>query len=216
MEKIMLNINQAVPAVIFEKSEIKRKLNILFKQENETIKKRYEEIKNSFEQKEIRKIKFSTIRDLFKGYFLKKVLNEAIFILLEIESKDSLSKSILYCLTYESLMESIYGEEMINAFKKAIKTLPDPATFIRGQAIVLLKKRFSKFNPYSRKLKKENYCSECDCYCRCDGNCEGDTNKCTSPKAKNCNHHCDCWIGPLAEKIRKEEGNRVIATGSNN
>ena len=216
MEKILLNINETVPATIFEDRDIKRVITNLFKVKNETIKKRYNVIKNSFEQKEIRNIKFTTIRDLFKGYFINKVINEAIINLFDENAKCTLKKSILCCLTLESLYESIYGDEMISAFRKAIETLPGAATFIRGQAIVLLKNNFSGYNPYSRKLKKANYCPECGCYCRCDANCEGDIKKCTSQHAKNCNHHCDCWILPFSEKRRMEEGDRVISTGKNN
>ena len=57
------------------------------------------------------------------------------------------------------------------------------------------------------RTKKKNHCVDCGCSCTCDGGCHGDTKKCTSKKAlkKGCNHHCDCYIGPMVKNFPKKE-----------
>ena len=64
-----------------------------------------------------------------------------------------------------------------------------------------------KENLFTVSDMQQNYCGECDCSCTCDGGCNGDTKKCTSKKAlkKGCNHHCDCYIGPMVENFPKRE-----------
>ncbi|MCI9063101.1 MAG: hypothetical protein HFJ17_00600 [Clostridia bacterium] len=65
---------------------------------------------------------------------------------------------------------------------------------------------FLKFFRKSRKFKGKyvNHCPECGCSCTCNRECNGNHKMCTS-SMKECNHHCGCYIAPLAKKIRSDE-----------
>ncbi|MBE5821040.1 MAG: hypothetical protein E7311_00435 [Clostridiales bacterium] len=210
MKKIKININQDVSLKIFEKKGIEDHKDFLFNVLNDKISERFSFMKDCFKEKEIREIKYEDYLMCFKCYFLKKVANEATHNIFEDTTNDSIRNAVFKALTYESLEESIYGYDSVKAFERCIKMIPDPVSFMKGYVIMKLRTEFlnGSFNPFSRKLKQKNKCKDCGCECRCDGMCEGDTNKCTSPHSKDCNHHCNCWAGPLAEKTEK----RVIET----
>lgn len=61
-------------------------------------------------------------------------------------------------------------------------------------------------------MEQKNYCGGCGCECKCNGDCGGDTKKCTSKIAleKGCTHHCECYVGPMVAKW-EEKGS--IQTG---
>ena len=67
--------------------------------------------------------------------------------------------------------------------------------------------RIKKAKPLTVVDKQNNCCRDCGCSCTCDGSCNGDTKKCTSTKSlkKGCNHHCNCFIGPMVENLPKRE-----------
>lgn len=116
-------------------------------------------------------------------------------------------------LTEEKLESAIMGEPMIDAFSNAIRSIPTTSGLsacLNGGKILLLEKEFlgkSIFPTFEKKKKDEqnNYCGDCGCSCTCDGGCKGNTKKCTSKKAieKGCNHHCECFVGPMVENFPK-------------
>ena len=67
--------------------------------------------------------------------------------------------------------------------------------------------RNKKAKPLTVIDKQNNCCRDCGCSCTCDGGCNGDIKKCTSTIAlqKGCNHHCNCFIGPMVENFPKKE-----------
>ena len=161
----------------------------------------------------IEKLSSDKIVLFFKGYFYKLVLNEAVKMTFAENANFDALGNIISLLTNEKLENEIMGKPMINAFEKAIRSIPTTDALeacLHGSKIMLLEKEFlgKTIFPTLGKNKKEeqkNYCGDCDCSCICDGGCNGDTNKCTSEKAlkKECNHHCDCYITHMVENLSK-------------
>ena len=209
--KISVRIETNIPITIFEKPVLKVLVSNLFDSNEEKIKSRVNEILTFIGSDYIEKLSSDEIVFFFKGYFYKLILNEAVKMTFSEEANFDALKNIKSLLTNEKLENAIMGEPMIEAFSKAIRNLPNDGFLtpvLHGSKIMLLKSKFLGqriFPTFEEKEKKrqKNYCSDWGCSCTCDGGCNGDTNKCTSEKAKGCNHHCDCYIGPMVKKFPK-------------
>lgn len=212
MEKtVLVRVVTNVPTTIFEKPVLKVLVSNLFDSNEEKIKARINEILTFLGSDYSEKLSSDEIEFLFKVYFYKVVLNEAVkMTFAENANLDALG-NIISLLTNEKLENAIMGEPMIDAFSKAIRALPDEGLLspvLHGSKIMLLRSKFLGqriFPTFEEKEKKEqkNYCGDCGCSCTCDGGCNGDTTKCTSEKANGCNHHCGCNIGPMVKNFPK-------------
>lgn len=210
MEKTALvQVEINIPTTIFQKPVLKEHVSKLFDSNEEKIKTRINEILTFLGSDYSEKLSSDEIEFFFKGYFYKVVLNEAVKMTFSEEANFDALGNIISLLTNEKLKNAIMGEPMIDAFSKAIRNLPTGnglEACIHGGKIMLLEKEFlgkTIFPVFEKKQK--NYCSDCDCSCTCNGDCKGDTSKCSSETAlkKGCNHHCDCYITHMVENFKK-------------
>lgn len=209
--KPLVRIEKDVPLTIFEHPTLAKQVDNLFNGSEEKIKARVHEIVEFLKLDTSDELSYENIAFLFKSYFFKLILNEAIEITFAGQGNYDILSNILSLLSEEKLQTAIMGEPMIDAFSKAIRSIPNDSAFsacLHGSKILLLKKEFlgkSIFPTIENQTddRQNNYCGECGCSCTCNGGCNGDTKKCTSKKAieKGCNHCCDCYIGPMVKNF---------------
>lgn len=150
MSKVLVRIEKEVPTTIFELPEIKLRVDTLFDNMKDDIKARFDEVKafitkNEGDKRRYGKIAYDEITDLFKIYFYKSIINEAVELTFTENGKYDMVANILEILSDEKLKADILGEPMIYAFEKAIRNLPrDGFTVasIHGGTILLLEKEF--------------------------------------------------------------------------
>lgn len=113
------------------------------------IKARFDEVKafitkNEGDKFRYGKIAYDEIADLFKIYFYKFIINEAVELTFTENGKYDMVANILEILSDEKLKADILGEPMIYAFEKAIRNLPcnGLTVSIHGGTILLLEKEF--------------------------------------------------------------------------
>jgi len=214
MKKTLVRIEKEIPLTIFDEPVLQKQVIYLFDGAEEKIKARVNEIVTFLKSDSTDELSYDNIAFLFKGYFFKLILNEAVDITFSGQGKYDVLSNILSLRTEEKLEIAIMGEPMIDAFSNAIRSIPTNSALsacLHGSKILLLEKEFlgkTIFPTFEKKKEDEqnNYCGECDCSCTCDSGCNGDTKKCTSKKAleKGCNHHCDCYIGPMVKNFPKK------------
>lgn len=147
MSEVLLKIEKAVPTKIFDSPNIKEKLDTLFSEADDSIKKRYDEIKTFISRKEndeYSQIQYNDILALFKIYFCKFILNEAVEITFT-EERYNVAENILGILSEEKLNAAILGKPMINAFELAIRQMPSDSgcgACLHGSTMLLLEKNF--------------------------------------------------------------------------
>ena len=150
MSEVFVRIEKAVPITIFELPEIKLRVDTLFDNMKDDIKARFDEVKAFITKDEgdkhrYGKIAYDEITDLFKIYFYKSILNEAVELTFTENGKYDMVANILEVLSDEKLKADILGEPMIYAFEKAIKNLPsngDLTACLHGSTMLLLEKEF--------------------------------------------------------------------------
>ena len=211
--KTLVRIKKEIPLTIFDEPVLQKQVIQLFNGSEEKIKARFNEIITFLESDSTDELSYDNIAFLFKGYFYKLILNEAVEMTFSGHGKYDALANILSLLTEEKLESAIMGEPMIDAFSNAIRSISTTSGLsacLNGSKILLLEKEFlgkSIFPTFEKKKDNEqnNYCGDCECSCTCDGGCKGDTKKCTSKKAieKGCNHHCECFVGPMVENFPK-------------
>ncbi len=211
--KTLVRIKKDIPLTIFDEPVLQDKVTRLFNGSEEKIKARFNEIVSFLEVDSTDELSYDNIASLFKSYFYKYVLNEAVEITFSGQGNYDALSNILSLLSEEKLENAIMGEPMIYAFSKAIRSIPitsDLSACLHGSKILLLEKEFlgkTIFPTFEAKEKDEqnNYCGECRCSCTCDGGCNGDPKKCTSKKSieKGCSHCCACYIGPMVKNFPK-------------
>lgn len=144
MSEVLLKIEKAVPAKIFDVPNIKEKMDLLFIGAEDSIKKRVDEIKTFITKRnndEYNQIEYDDILALFRIYFCKSILNKAIEITFSEDGSYNVAENILGLLSEESLNTAILGKPMIWAFEKAITNLPSNS-IIHGSTMLLLEKKF--------------------------------------------------------------------------
>ena len=213
MKKTLVRIEKEIPLTIFDEPVLQKQVIHLFNGAEKKIKARVNEIVTFLESDSTDELSYDNIAFLFKGYFYKLILNEAVEMTFSGYGKYDVLSNILSLLTEEKLETAIMGKPMIDAFSNAIRSIPAQTALskaLNGSKILLLEKEFLGiciFPTFEKKKKdeQENYCGDCGCTCTCYGGCNGDTKKCTSKKAleKGCNHHCECFVGPMVENFPK-------------
>lgn len=213
MKNTLVRIEKDVPLTIFDEPGVIGRVNQLFDSQQESIRQRVDEILAFMKVEPAEELSHDNISFLFKAYFFKSIMIEAVEMVFTETGKYDVKDNIMSLLSETKLKDAIMGKPMIDAFKKAIQSIPTTSALsacLHGSKIFLLEQKFLNINPFrTAKAKvereKNNFCGECDCSCTCDGGCNGDTQMCTSKEAisKKCNHHCGCYLGPLSEKFRK-------------
>lgn len=211
--KILVRIEKEITLTIFDVPVLQIQVSSLFNGAEEKIKARVDEIVKFLELDSINELSHDNILFLFKVYFYKLILNEAVEMTFSGQGTYDVIDNILSLLSEEKLENAIMGKPMIDAFSNAIRTIPNTSFLspvLRSGKILLLEKEFlgkTIFPTFEKKIKedKNNYCGECGCSCTCDSDCEGDIEKCTSKKAleNGCNHHCGCYIYPMVKNFPK-------------
>ena len=212
-----VRIQKDVPVNIFAEPTLAKQVDSLFNSTEEKMKERVNEIVKFLNMDDTKELSYENIAFLFKGYFFKLILNEAVEITFDGKENYDILSNILSLLSEEKMETAIMGKPMIDAFSKAIRSIPNDSGLraaLHGGKILLLEKEFlgkTIFPTLGNKKKDEqnNYCGECGCSCTCDGECQGDIKKCTSKKAieKDCNHCCICYTIPMSKNIRSNKVN---------
>lgn len=208
-----VRIQKDVPVTIFDEPTLAKQVDNLFNGAEKKMKSRVNEIVKFLDMDSADELSYDNIAFLFKGYFFKLILNEAVEITFAGQGNYDILSNILSLLSEEKMETAIMGETMIDAFSKAIRSIPNDSGLnaaLHGSKILLLEKEFLEktiFPTLGEKKKDEqnNYCGECGCSCTCDGGCKGNPVKCTSQKAieKGCSHCCICYTGPMSNNIQK-------------
>ena len=211
--KTLVRIEKDIPLTIFDEPVLQDNVTNLFNGAEEKIKARFTEIVSFLGVDSTDELAYDNIVFLFKAYFYKSVLSEAVEMTFSGQGSYDALSNILSLLSEKKLENAIMGEPMIDAFSKAIRSIPNDgflSACLHGGDILLLEREFlgkTIFPTFEAKEKDEqkNYCGECGCSCTCDGGCNGDTKNCTSKKSieKSCSHCCDCYIGPLVNNLPK-------------
>jgi len=149
MDKVLVKITRTVPTTIFELPKIKERVNPLFKEMENDIKSRFYEIKDFLtkgkEDSRYNKICYDDVATVFKIYFYKSILNDAVEVAFSENSKYDVVEIIVDLLCKEKLKEAILGEPMIWSFEKTMRALPSEGGLtgiMNGSTMLLLEKQF--------------------------------------------------------------------------
>lgn len=147
MSDITVKIEKSVPITIFEYPEIKERVDALFDAMESDIKSRFDEILDFILKRndDFNKISYDNIHALFKIYFYKSILNEAVEITFAENGKFNMASNVFDLLSEERLKQAISGKPMIDAFKLAICKLPTKDALnacLHGSTMLLLEKEF--------------------------------------------------------------------------
>ncbi len=143
--KTLVRIEKKIPLTIFDEPVLKEKVTHLFNGSEEKIKTRVNEILAFLEEDSTDELSYDNIIFLFKVYFYKLILNEAVEITFSGQGNYDALSNILSLLSEEKLENAIMGEPMINAFSNAIRSIPTNSalsTCNHGSKILLLEKEF--------------------------------------------------------------------------
>ena len=145
----MVKVKCTVSNAIFELPPIRNKLASAFVTQGNKIKERYEEIYSYLKERKWldgEVLSYQCIFDLFTVYVHKALVNEAVQGVFDLERGEYNMLEVLSDLISErKLQEYVYGEPMISAFSRAIRSLPKNdgiETVSRGSTILLLEKKF--------------------------------------------------------------------------
>lgn len=150
--KTLVRIKTKIPLTIFNEPVLQSQVTHLFNGAEEKIKARVNEIVTFLELDSTNELSYDNIAFLFKVYFYKLILNEAVEMTFSGQGKYDALANILSLLSEEKLENAIMGKPMIDAFSRAIRSIPaDSAlsTCLYGSKIFLLEKEFlGKSIPY--------------------------------------------------------------------
>lgn len=147
MSNITVKIEKSVPITIFEYPEIKERVNELFDSMESHIRKRFDEIMDFLLKRndDFSKISYDDIHTLFKMYFYKSILNEAVEITFAENGKFNMAANVFGLLSDEKFEQAVLGKPMVDAFKRVLCKLPpkDALTAcLHGGTMFLLEKEF--------------------------------------------------------------------------
>lgn len=196
VDRWYLTVEKEVPSNIFERSDVQARVQELFVDAEGMIDARIKEITEFLDIEPCYELTHKHIYALFEGYFCKHIANEAIQMAFMEQGNYNILDNIMSLLTKRQLRAAIYGKPMIDAFSRAIRSIPNEHALdasIHGSKILLLRKE------YLSTKNKKNHCGECGCSCECDEGCNGDWQKCTS--SKECTHHCGCYVTSMLKNM---------------
>lgn len=125
MRKITVTAEEKVTMIILSEDEIQEKVKKLYKDMEEPLYNRYNEIIDYLGLEPVTEFSYEKILKNFDVAFLYEILQLAVEITISTEGKYNLKENILDCLTEENLIEAIMGEPMIEAFKDSLALLPE-------------------------------------------------------------------------------------------
>lgn len=208
MGNFHITTSRVATLAIFEEPSIKAKSDELFETYKEDIESKIQEILDFVGLTPSDELFFENVTTLFKTNFYRRILTIAVELACSDAKKYDLLENVLHLLSYETLAPAIRTDPMIEAIKPVIYNIPCETwaqNVSLANSVFRLNQKYhtSKVLSFKKDVsEKENKCGECGCSCVCDGSCGGDVNKCTSKIAltRNCNHHCNCYVGPFAKK----------------
>lgn len=96
---------------------------------------------------------------LFKAYFYKSIITDAVEMAFTEKGKYDVKDNIMSLISETKLKDAIMGRPMIDAFKKAIQSIPPNSALsacIHGSKMLLLEQKFLNINPFRKpKVKVE-------------------------------------------------------------
>ena len=148
--KTLVRIKKEIPLTIFDEPALTEQVTHLFNGSEEKIKARVNEILAFIGADFLRgdsthELSYDNIVLLFKVYFYKLVLNEAVEMTFSGRGNYDALSNILSLLSEEKLEDAIMGEPMIDAFSRAIRNMPTTSGLSKatnGCQILLLEKEF--------------------------------------------------------------------------
>lgn len=147
---MILMVECEVGAGIFETDFVKERIEELFNMFEYKIEQRYKQIILFLKCNQLiidERLAYNNIREHFRGYLYKELLNEAITYALSKDTTYNIVDALLKLLTEEKFNEYIMGKPMISAFEREISTLPNGSTMdgtLNKTKVILLKSKFLK------------------------------------------------------------------------
>lgn len=144
-KNVKVRIQKDVPITIFDEPILAKQVDNLFNGAEKKMKARVKEIINFLDMDSTDELSYDNIAFLFKVYFFKSILNEAIEITFESQENYDILSNILSLLSKEKMETAIMGKPMIDAFSKAIRSIPSNSGVrgaICGSKIQLLERKF--------------------------------------------------------------------------
>lgn len=141
----LVRIKKEIPLTIFNEPVLQSQVTHLFNGAEEKIKARVNEIITFLELDSTNELSYDNIAFLFKVYFYKLILNEAVELTFSGRGNYDALTNILSLLSEEKLENAIMGEPMIDAFSNAIRSIPNTSALsasLHGSKILSLKKEF--------------------------------------------------------------------------
>jgi len=140
-----VRIQKNVPLTIFDEPDLAKQVNNLFNSAEEKMKARFNEIVKFLKLDSTDELSYGNIVSLFKGYFFKAILNEAVETTLVGKGNYNILSNIASLLSEEKLEKAIMGKPMIDAFSNAIRSIHADSALsacIHGGEIISLEKEF--------------------------------------------------------------------------
>lgn len=153
-----VTINRSIPLTIFDEPYLKLQVNQLFDNMEQETRQRVSEIIKFLDLDHSDELSYDNIAFHFKHYFYQLILNEAIEITFSKAGKYNVLTNILSLLSEEKLRNAIMGKPMIDAFSRAIRSIPTTDALeacLHGSKILSLKKEYLGIS-YFPSLEEEN------------------------------------------------------------
>ena len=155
MKDVKVKVNQVVSLSIFDKKELKEKAEKLFLNAKDEIESRIFEIIDYLKLVKVKELEVDNISKIFKIYFYKGILNEAVRMCFE-EERYNIYDNIVQLLNESKLKDAIYKEPMLNAFSRILYNIPTSDAVeacIYAGKVELIKINF--FRSEERRVGKE-------------------------------------------------------------
>ena len=150
------DIKITVPFDIFNEPHLNACLNNMLKFKEPDIQKRFYEIKEFIEKDNLsdptNELSYDNIYFLFKLFLYKKLINDSIEIAFNEKGRYNVLDNIISLISEDTITEAIMGKTMIDAFSKAIRSIPNTSMIdpcIHGGMIISIENKFLDINPYN-------------------------------------------------------------------
>lgn len=154
-----VKIEQVLPLTIFDEPCLKERVNQLFDSMEQETRQRVSEIIKFLNLDSTDELSYDNIAFLFKIYFYKLILNEAVEMTFSGVGKYNVLTNILSLLSEEKLRNAIMGKPMIDAFSRAIRSIPTTDALeacLHGSKILLLEKQYLGISNFPSLEEEEN------------------------------------------------------------